>query len=1458
MRSGERGETVFRRLTMSVLNHRERGRGGPRRVKARALPGLLLAVGLLASSVVGGGTALAVYQPGIPDAADVGHPTFGGSTTPVPAEPAAYNPSTNMMQAIFDADVAAGGTSYWFDRILARPYAPTSVDAAADVLMTRGRALYMYRHTPAALGFAGGYAYRERPTGSSQSLYTVTVKNSAGTPLTMAETQASRIQYPSYFTSVFTNASAGLSVAETKFITQNDVAVTNLKLTNTGTSSVTWTLTGASLVATTASGNELTGTVTLRYGLSTVFPHFSGGGFTVIGTNLVQDVTLDAGASTTVKLQMGVEANELPDSATEYTRYANYDPQTAWLTQMREYNGFWVTNVPYLDLPDANVKKMSYYRIWENRFNMFDGNIPGNDYQFPADLEGALGYNNQISLTVPMRLQDLQWWRDPVYSYGPILSQGEESGCASNHDNPGNTANWNNSYEQWTGVQAWQDYQIHGGPLSVVAQLAHYAECDLLGTLAKFDSNGNDLIEYASGTMPGNDADSVAFKYFGARPQDRTESSFWYSEALAAAEEETLLGNKSRAAQMNGIANGIKKAIMANLWADGPVGSSGGPSATGPRVAGELGTAVKLSGIGEYVSMPTGIVSGLTGNFTIATWVNPAATSSYSRVFDFGTSTTRNMYLTVNYGNSGPRFGITTNGSGSEQTVSYNGQLPLNTWSHIAVTLSGNTATLYINGAAVGTNTNVTLRPSDLGSTTRNYIGKSQYSDPYLSGTIDDFQIYGHALSAAEIATLAAPTAGAGDVASYKFDEASGATAIDSSGNGRDATIIAPTVTNTCPGNVFLQRDLKTGSLVCWKDQQNFAPFIDNIPPNTDKYKQALRYYADKTEFPLMPVYTADQVDWNSAVAFGNAGSNNFSNINFTLQARLFSNALRNYPSQYITPDMYNEMIQWQAWIEDSSGNNLYPDNNEYFWNWDPSTQTLRRSSIQHDVLGSWNWINFQDVAGIQPRLDQTIELWPIDMGYDHFTVNNVAYHGTNISVVWQKPGGTTYYPSAPAGYSLYVGGQRVLTVDDLAHLTWDSTKGKARILDGSATNVLFHAPASLVKATDVDLTGNARLVDSFQKAGLNLNQPSSVTNLAQGKPATASYTTTIPAVNATSPANAVDGDTISGIPYTGDYATVPGYTATAKIWGTRGSPNTQDWLQIDLGRPTRFNDVKLYFYSNKAWGSQGNTYREPSAYSVQYFNGSAWVDVPGQVKSPGVPAPNFNEDSFPSVTAQLVRVLANPTTVSTTNYGIGIKEIQVFSTSEPVDFTGSGQGALKWQPTSTGTSGILPTWINAGYHFRVDTKQPAFVETVTSQLVLPVHCGGANGPYAGVPITWKGQALDKNGVPFLGIVVPMGTLNFNVPANSTQWIPTGDQNSILSWMTAIGTPDLCGSLTMYNSEGADFQATFAFPPVGHIFEQFHYRIPAAKGKPNTNCTDATDPNRAKADVCGAGWSATK
>src|SRR6185436_886295 len=75
-----------------------------------------------------------------------------------------------------------------------------------------------------------------------------------------------------------------------------------------------------------------------------------------------------------------------------------------------------------------------------------------------------------------------------------------------------------------------------------------------------------------------------------------------------------------------------------------------------------------------------------------------------------------------------------------------------------------------------------------------------------------DFNIYNRALSPAEVATLASGQPGAGNVADYKFDENGGAAAIDSSGNGRNATIISPGTAATA--NTTLWQPLPDGPVI--------------------------------------------------------------------------------------------------------------------------------------------------------------------------------------------------------------------------------------------------------------------------------------------------------------------------------------------------------------------------------------------------------------------------------------------------------------------------------------------------------------------------------------------------------------------------------------------------------------------------------------------------------------------
>ncbi len=162
---------------------------------------------------------------------------------------------------------------------------------------------------------------------------------------------------------------------------------------------------------------------------------------------------------------------------------------------------------------------------------------------------------------------------------------------------------------------------------------------------------------------------------------------------------------------------------------------------------GRIGNALVLDeASSQHATLPSGIVSNL-NDFTISTWIKVSSFATWQRVFDFGTGTNNYMYLSAQgpAGSGRPRFGIRTP-SANEQSVDSSIALSAGVWTHVTVTRSGDTVSIYIDGALAGSGT-ITLNPADLGATTLNYIGKSQWSDPYLDAALDDFQIYSRAFS---------------------------------------------------------------------------------------------------------------------------------------------------------------------------------------------------------------------------------------------------------------------------------------------------------------------------------------------------------------------------------------------------------------------------------------------------------------------------------------------------------------------------------------------------------------------------------------------------------------------------------------------------------------------------------------------------------------------------------------
>ena len=213
-----------------------------------------------------------------------------------------------------------------------------------------------------------------------------------------------------------------------------------------------------------------------------------------------------------------------------------------------------------------------------------------------------------------------------------------------------------------------------------------------------------------------------------------------------------------------------------------------GTLTNGPSwVDGKSGKALSFDGVDDYAVIPDSSSLTSTTNLTISSWFK---TSSLTAQTIFAKASlgdedeeyvviivNNNVYFDVG-GNSGPYIQ-------TGYTVSDN------KWHYISTTHSRiggvSTLKLYIDGKDIGGTTNgSTVSPND--NLYNVFIGKrtTVYSQGF-SGLIDQVRIYNYSRTPAQIAweyNQGLP------IVQWKFDETSGTTASDSSGNGNDGTLV--------------------------------------------------------------------------------------------------------------------------------------------------------------------------------------------------------------------------------------------------------------------------------------------------------------------------------------------------------------------------------------------------------------------------------------------------------------------------------------------------------------------------------------------------------------------------------------------------------------------------------------------------------------------------------------------
>ena len=485
------------------------------------------------------------------------------------------------------------------------------------------------------------------------------------------------------------------------------------------------------------------------------------------------------------------------------------------------------------------------------------------------------------------------------------------------------------------------------------------------------------------------------------------------------------------------------------------------------------------------------------------------------------------------------------------------------------------------------------------------------------------------------------------------------------------------------------QHNANQPNLVKYTESNNYNYFAVGLVPDdaasVTKYKEALKAFSNGKEFPIFPFYTANQVH-NQEVS----GSNNFSNINFTVQLRLYESALRTYDKEqtYITDDMLAMMAEWMAWnVYPDAGDIRYPNNNE-FHNIDGRTyENYYRSWIYHNILGNYTYLFIEDMAGIQPRSDEKIELSPIGFSYDHFMVNNVRYHGHDLTVVWDKPDdGKTWYNECPEGYSLYIDGTLAFTLKDLAHVVYDSATKEISFPDGAVEIVTNNGGAAIPTAMNTAIT-EEKVLNMLEKSGVH-----GMTNLAEGAEVTATFTPDKARAASWAEKHRADGSdsTSKAVNETAPdpQAVVDGTTVDMPFWGNYGSVNERDSLTLKLSSKQTVDMATLYFYNDR----QTNGYSEPSKFAVEYWDGEAWQAVRQQTRTPSAPRANYNAVYFAPVETDQFRF-----TFTNKDKGFtAVTEIQLFNEGGDRDHPAQNTAPSVKLAEDTSMTGNLYTTLKA------------------------------------------------------------------------------------------------------------------------------------------------------------------
>ena len=181
------------------------------------------------------------------------------------------------------------------------------------------------------------------------------------------------------------------------------------------------------------------------------------------------------------------------------------------------------------------------------------------------------------------------------------------------------------------------------------------------------------------------------------------------------------------------------------------LGLGGGKAATSSGTAGGGGTpfanqySVSFDNSDDYASVTLGS-QVFDGDYSISFWFNASTSQNYSTIFQSGPGTAYTSgFRLYRLANGSLQF---YKGIGGYVKILDGGSTATNTWYHVAITRSGTTCTLYINGNSIDTGTDSQAYTATL------FLINTGDGSYYFGGLTDEVALWDSALSASDISTL--------------------------------------------------------------------------------------------------------------------------------------------------------------------------------------------------------------------------------------------------------------------------------------------------------------------------------------------------------------------------------------------------------------------------------------------------------------------------------------------------------------------------------------------------------------------------------------------------------------------------------------------------------------------------------------------------------------------------------